>query len=198
MQQEINLYLLLPAQKKSVLTFQRMVLAYGIFFVLLVLHFIGDLWEEHKERIQVDNTTLALSQVERSLDQIHAQYPMLDLKDMESSLKILQGELEQKNSVFNLLSQNQNFSTYLLGVARAAVPNLWLLDIQVEMGPRDLTLKGYALDSNAIQQFMNQLTLQKEFSGLNFQLREVNKAQLHQDVLYAFTISSKVNSEKTT
>lgn len=198
MQQEINLYLLLPAQKRNFLTLKNMAIFYGIFLAFLVLQFMVEFWERHKELVQFNNTNLELKQVEQSLGKIHAQYPMLDVQDLGASLKKLQQELQQKNSVFNLLSPNRIFSIYLLGIAKAAVPDLWLRDIQVEMGSRDLTVKGYALDSNAIQQFMDHLALQQEFAGLHFQLKEVVKTELQKENLFDFTISTQVSSENTT
>ncbi len=195
MQQEINLCLLLPQQKKPFLTLQRLTLSYGIFVLLLALHFCFEWWGKHRLRLQVEATTQELNQVEGRLAQIHEQYPMLDLKDMEASLRKLQDELEEKNRIFDLVSGKRIFSSYLLGIAKAAVPDLWLVDIQAEMDEKDLTLKGYAMNSSALQRFINQLTLQTEFSGLNFQLQEVKKEELEKEVVLHFIISTKVSSE---
>src|SRR5689334_4742412 len=133
MLQEINLYLLFPEQKKSFLTLRLMAFAYGIFVVFLALHFCIELWGKHRETLQVEALTQDTNQVGQKLTQIHQQYPMLDLKDMEASLHRLQEELDEKNRIFNLVSSSQNFSKDLAGVAKAAGPDLWLVDIQASV-----------------------------------------------------------------
>lgn len=195
MLQEINLYLLLPQQKKSYLTLRLMAVSYSIFIFLLAVNFCFELWGKHQTVIAANALNVEANNIQTKLAEIHSQYPMLDPKDMDNSLKMLQQELEEKNNVFNLLSLNRNFSTYLVGIAKAAVSDLWLTDIQVEMKDKDLLLKGYASQSSAIQLFINNLAHQKEFSGLNFQLQDVHKVEVKKEALLNFIISTKVKAE---
>ncbi len=198
MQQEINLYLLLPAEKKMFLSLRRMMIIYGLLLGLVILHFFGELWSTHKEVAHIHQLQQELTQVKNNLAKIQEQYPILDTKDMENSLKKLQAEIEEKNQLLDLLAKNRNFSTYLLGVAKAAVPDLWLVDIEAALENKVLILKGYALQSQAIQQFMKQLASQKELADFHFQLQEVNKTELQKETLLNFIISTKVGSELTT
>src|SRR5688572_17093895 len=103
MQQEINLYLWLPQQKKSFLTLKFITVSYSLFILLLALNFCMGLWEKHKEVVMAAALTQELNAVQKRMAEIHTQYPMLDPKDMENSLKKLQQELEDKNNIFNLL-----------------------------------------------------------------------------------------------
>jgi len=191
MLQHINLYLLFPEQKKSFLTLRLMAFSYGAFVLLLALHFCVEWWGKHRETQQVQALTLEVNQVGQRLAQIHQQYPMLDLKDMETSLRHLQEELDEKNRIFNLVFGNQNFSNDLLGVAKAAVSDVWLVDIQATTDDKGLIFKGYALQASAVQEFLNRLALQKEFAGLNFQLQEMKQEELHKEPVLHFIISTQ-------
>jgi hypothetical protein len=195
MLQEINLYLLLPQEKKSFLTLRLMTLSYSLFIFFLAVNFCFGLWRNHQMVLLINGLNQQVSRIEARLMEIHNQYPMLDPKDMETSLKQLQQELEGKNNIFNLLSRNRNFSTYLVGIAKAAVDNLWLVDIQIEMNDKDLILKGRATQAAAIQNFINKLALQTEFAGLNFQLQDVHKVENPKETGLDFTISTKMKAE---
>lgn len=194
MQQEINLFSLLPKEKKSFLTLKLITITYSAFVLILFLNFCSGWWEKHQQRIMADQLNVELNQVQKKLAVMHEQYPMLDSKDMENSLRKLQQELEEKNNIFNLLAKDRRFSNYLLGFAKAATPDLWLVDIEVNLNDKKTLLKGYATKANAIQQFINNITHQSEFSGLNFQVQEVAKVVLNKETLLSFIISTNVNS----
>ncbi len=198
MQQEINFCLLLPEQKKAFLTMRRLLTASVFFIFLLIFQLCLDYWGRHKDALQLNALNQDLTQVERSLALIHERYPMLDPLDLESSLKKLQSEVEEENTLFDLLAAKRNFSSCLLGIAKAAVPDLWLLDIKMEMKRKYLMLSGYAMQAKAIETFMSNLQAQTEFSGLHFILQEMLKTELEKEPVLHFIITTQVNSENKT
>lgn len=196
MQQKINLYTLLPRIKKSFLNLKVMAVSYGIFLLVLVLNFCFESWTQHKQVVVGRQLQMQLNNVQSRLAEIKVHYPMLDPNDMENSVKKLQQEFNEKNSVFGMLVQNKNFSTYLVGIAKAAADGVWLVDIQAAMNEQNIALHGYASSASAIQDFLSNLQQQKEFSGIFFQLQEVVNTDLNKEKLLSFTISTKVNDSK--
>ena len=201
MLQEINLYPLLPQQQKSFLTLKLMAVSYSIFLLFLALSFCFELWGHHEEQVKQVELKQQLTRIHERLAQIKNQYPMLDPNDMESSVKKLQEELAAKHNIVNLLSHNQTFSAYLLGIAKAAASGMWLVDIQLSFNEGRVSLDGYAVYSSAVEAFMNQLSLQKEFTGLNFQLQEVTSVEDKdskepKESLLKFTIANKATAAK--
>jgi|GEM_PF-4218522 len=195
MQQEINLYPLLPQRQKSFLTLRLLIMAYSSLLVLLFIQCCFEYWGMRQQKVIITNLVQERNQIQQRKEAIHAEYPMLDPKDMENSLKKLQQGLTEKNTVFNLLTQDKKFSNYLMGVAKAAVNDLWLNGLRVDIGDRNLVLKGVATKAEAIQMFINKLGLQTEFAELNFQLQDVHKVEIKKEVLLNFIISTKVKAE---
>lgn len=195
MQQEINLCLLLPEQKKSFLKVKFFASVYAIFLGLLIVQVFFEYWGKHREMVALESLNQELTQVDRKLALMHERYPMLDAKDLESSLKKLQAELREENRLFSLLAANRNFSNYLLGLAKTAVPELWLVNIQMSMLKQNLTLEGYAMQTKAIEAFMNHLKAQKEFAGQHFELREMRQAELEHEAVLHFIISTREDNE---
>lgn len=196
MLQEINLYPLLPHKQKAFLTLKRMAVSYSIFLGLLICSFAFQLWGKHNQVLAKDELNRQLAKVHQRTAEIKNQYPMLDPNDMENSVKKLQQELEEKSNIIDLLSHKQNFSSYLLGVAKAAVQGMWLVNIQIAFSDDKVSLDGYASQSSAVQDFMNSLAVQQEFSGIHFQLQEVAKVEKTTDPLLKFIISTKANATK--
>jgi hypothetical protein len=194
MLQQINLFQVLPQPKKSLLTLRRLSLWYGIFTAMLALNFIFELWDEHK----LAKTNVALNaqmdQIQQHLTSIKAQYPMIDTTDIQASVKKLETEFNEKNQVVALLSKTANFSTYLTGLAKSTVSDLWLTKIHITVSEHDIILVGLALNTPAVQNFMNALAHQKEFKSFNFQLQALAEVKHHTPTLWTFTISNKVEN----
>jgi len=193
MQQEINLYVLLPHEKKSFLSIKMLTLSYSIFMIILMLNFCFSLWVKHKQMVRADEITKELQGLEQRLAEVNTQYPMIDWSDAENSIVKLKHEIKEENKVLRLLSKDRSFSNYLTGIAKAAVPDMWLVNIQMNLKEEHIVLNGYASQSAAVQNFINNLVIQKEFSDMHFQLQQLSKAELNTETVFNFIISTEEN-----
>ena len=194
MRQDINLYLLLPQSKKPFLTFKKIKIAYISLLFLLIMNFCSGWWHKHQQNLQIRNLTAQQEKLQANMIKLTKRYPRLDLGDIEKSVKQLQLEVGKKNNVFNMLENTTHFSNFLTGLAKSAVTGVWLVNITADSDDQKIELKGYALKTEVIQAFINNLQKQSEFSPMLFQLQEVTKAEVNKEVLLNFTISTKVTN----
>ncbi len=192
MQQSINLYALLPRHAKFALTYDQMISIYCVFIAFLLMASLSTLWQQHEKKIQLTTKTIELEQTQQQFADLLSRYPTLNPSDLDVSLKSLEQGLAIKTKMVALLSQSQGFSDYLTALGKAIVPGVWLTEINVS--GVTIVIKGNALRSSAVQEFIQQMKTQPIFAGIPITLQdlsEINDKATGNEIL-TFTLSTKV------
>lgn len=162
MHQQVNLakYISLPI--KSPLDMRRLMIFYGIFLLFLMFVYLGMLSLKSHQVAKYNELKITLDNAKQELIQTAAKYPQ-----SQASIKYL------NTSLFSIC--NVKFSAYLEGFAKAAVPGVWLTDINVSNHGKEISLKGFALKATQAQQYLIQLKNLSVFDKLTFELKELTE-----------------------
>lgn len=177
MQQQINLYNLLPKKTVSKLTRKNVLLSYGAFLLLLfIFHFIL-IWQKHTLVNHLATLKNEVTLHQQQLTLLMQEYPVSETDSLKKMILQLQEEYASKAGLIDLLSPYANFSAYLTGLGNAIVTGVWLTEIHFDRGETKIFLKGYTLDPALLEQFHHQLTMQPIFSNLSFELIGIKQAK---------------------
>lgn len=173
MMQQVNLYKLLPKKAKFALTRQMVLAAYSIFLLLLI--FVYGVEVRHKQQLaqqytQLDTQGTALQQQLALLTQ---KYPIRDIVALKKNISELQEKLKSKANILNLLTSKTQFSNYLLGLASVYVQGAWLAEIKFDNAEQAIELKGFALQSNLVDELVSQLSKGPAFLTAKFEINNI-------------------------
>ncbi|MBV8802167.1 MAG: PilN domain-containing protein [Gammaproteobacteria bacterium] len=195
MQQDINLYKLLPKKQKPLFTWGRLGFIYIFFVFLIFLQFIFAILEKNhlvKEHQQAE------SKLENTKQQFHkliAQYPSINTKNIQTIANSMREELKNELKIIQLLMQSSTFSAYFQGLAAAAVPNVWLTTISFAAKEPHIVLQGNALEALSAQQYLDQLARQSIFINLPFKINDLTQTTLNKSPVFTFNISTKTQTQ---
>jgi len=192
MRQQINLYAVLPQENKISLTLFKMGVFYSGFFLLLI---VISFYQYAYQRYLVHRFTVnqqQLTHLELQIKAIGKQYPSFNSQNPQQFLQALQQALQMKEQLFNLFKQQGYFSSYLKSVAETAPADLWLTEIGFYSLNHRISLKGYALHAEAIQQFIAALENQPVFSNTKLELQNVSQTSISSNSVLFFELVSNV------
>lgn len=176
MNQRINLYrdelrgvhIALPAHK--------IVLGVAVLAVLLLTAYAGMYWGSAQTReaaadlrARVKAQTLELKQLTQIL-QTRKKDPLL-----QQRLSLLTAELDSKRRLLGVVSgqtqgNTRGFSAHLEGLARQRQQGLWLTQIQLSAGGKELRLQGNTVDARLLPLYLQALSSESAYIGTEFTL----------------------------
>lgn len=102
-------------------------------------------------------------QLEQRIDLLHAEH--------NQKLRVLE-HLDKKNA-----SKIFGFVSYLEGLAKQRIPELWLTSIQIKEGGEDLLLEGSALNAHYVPTYLQRLSAEKAYIGREFYTFHVDRPE---------------------
>lgn len=108
-----------------------------------------------------------------SLDKLQVQYAEIKSKypafffteNVQDVVSQLQKNVGMQTDLLHTLANPYSFSENLLTLSRTIVPNVWLVDINIQDGGNKTTLKGMAISMQELQQFISNLTTSPIYNG---------------------------------
>lgn len=174
MTQQINLYQSTVIVRTSPLAACRLLLAVGVGIGLLLLGYgvvRWQLWrtEGHLADIKVQEQAAQERIVE--LQQTHSTRKYSET--FARQVAQLKAERAARLPLLTLLAdhspdQFSGFSEHLQGLAREDLEGVWLRDIAVAEGGHSLVLEGSALRAELVPRYVQRLSRQASFAGLEF------------------------------
>lgn len=174
--QEINLYKKMESPGAawnyfSWENFYRSQIGMAVF--LLFVYFFS-IWHTHslkKEKYQTENKIVELrSQFLR----LKKSYPdILFSNNVLLSLSQLEDELRNQQALINTIVNRISFSGILISLSQNIVPDVWLTQIVINNGGKNIYLKGNSLTMENIKKFIDNLFKDKIFSAFNFNLKNI-------------------------
>lgn len=196
MQQQINLYLLLPKKSQFQINLRSIIFIYVACLGLLLALGSYESWYNRHLTKQIDALSQEIAQTQQRLAVISAQYSTLDAKEIQKTIDKLKLEIHSKENAINILLPLAGAPAYMTALAQAAIPNVWLAEFNFNMVEGGANLKGNALKATQPKEFMEQLQQQSVFSKMRFELRELSEAQADKDqkAIVNFYITTKAKS----
>lgn len=200
MQQQVNLYSFLPVERKWHFTKEMLGICYAILFLLLIINYLFDLKHHHVLVRQAEQSAQAVANLQRHMAILVKKYPTINLADLTGSLKKLQDELNNQQQMQDALNINAKFSSYLLALSQAALPTIWLSEINFSKSEQTIRLRGHALQASALQTFINRLAHQSVFAQQEFKIEDLTEVVVDKNTIVDFVITGKARHpyEKTT
>lgn len=174
MMQQINLYQ--PIFRKEEKIFSARTLLIGNLLVLVGLIALYGITFLQGESLQ-DQLSQTINQRDENRDrisQLSAQYPQKK-RDPQLAIRIAnaRGRLAFLREVTTTLSSQINgigggFSEHLAGLSRQDIPKLWLTQITISGGGRELKLHGSTINSERVPYYIQQLSREDIFQGTSF------------------------------
>ena len=194
MQQDINLYKLLPKKQKSSFTWRRLGFVYLFFVFLIFLQFIYVLFEKNRFTKEYQQAEISLENTKQQVHKLIAQYPSIDTKNIQTIADSMRAELNNELKIIRLLTQSSKFSAYMVGLAAASVPDVWLTTISFAAKEPHIILQGNATQALLAQQYLDQLTHQAVFATLPFKINDLTQTTINKTAIFTFNISTKSQS----
>ena len=179
MHQSINLLQADLLPKRDLASFKHVALLTAV-SVSLLLGFSAWDWhqmtqdEAHLKRLKQELAVLTASN--NDLKQRSSATPDPDLQRVVEQLGKRESDEQQLAQVLISLDLSEGFASYLDDLSRVHVPGLWLEQIQLEAGGREVALSGYAHSADKVPQFLKDLSRGEGFRGHVFDHLEL-KAQ---------------------
>lgn len=191
MQQEINLYALLPKETVSYFQLKNILVWYAVFVSFLLL--LDCVLEFQKIHLKKQSALLSLDiqTKQQQLNSLTQQYPVSNPVELDKQLKKLEADYQQTTATIDLLSPYAHFSSYLLGLAKTAVPGVWLTEMSFSRNDNIISLKGYTVNPAMLEQFYTALTKEPAFAGMLFELKGIQETTFPP----SFTIEAKETNQ---
>lgn len=175
MLQDINLYLLLPKKTGMYFTKKVVLTVYGIFLLVYILLYFVLLLQQKHLQLRYEALNKEVTTLEAQFKKMTANYPISNYDDLKGMIEKTRLDYQNKLNTVDLLSPNANFSAYMIALANAAVPGVWLKEINFNRTGIKIGLRGFSLEHALLEQFLTQLSQQHAFAGMNFELQELTE-----------------------
>lgn len=173
--QQVNL--LQDELKIQKLKYSALLLVQLTLFLLVILSVVAGFnyiqLQQHQASL-VDNKQQHKSAMQE-LQKIQAELALRE-KDINLAKKIVQktNELANKQKVLNILSRDEfgntkGFIEHVSGLARQRIDGLWLTQIRISEGGTGVTLQGTTSKASLLPKYLQRLSSEKAFSGIEFQ-----------------------------
>ncbi len=193
MNQQINLYQPLFRRQKKVFTFRTLlqITAIAVLGMLLIYaygHWQTRLLDQQLAQLQTrEQTTVA------RLTTVSSQHP--DASAAQAGLARLRDSLAAKQQlVARLANENigntQGFSAQMAGFARQTLNGLWLTDIELAAGGRELHLIGNTHAPELMPRYLQKLANEESLAGLRF--REVRLSRPEESRYILFELATRL------
>lgn len=186
MMQQVNLLSAELMPKRESLTFQQLLLFWGVFAGLLV---IVSAWNGY-ETWRLATTQQSTAEQGRALlaanEQLKASFSSTPDPELEARVNELRMEQAERAALMTLLAdyhsaQAVGFSGYLADLSTHSVEGMWLSEISLNAGGRWIALKGKTTDPARVPEFLRRLSDGRSFDGHlfdGFELKETDSGLL--------------------
>lgn len=173
MNQNINLLLVLPQRSKWDLTAKRMLQIIAVWVVLLVLYSMFSVWLANKTENKLAALKTKKETMTKQLMELAVKNPPLAKdENLAREIKDLTTTVETKQKLIKTLSgfrsSSAGFSSYLEALSEYIPDNVWLKSINVGENGEAIALKGSALSSALVPQFVEALKKSPVFKDVRF------------------------------
>ncbi len=190
MQQQVNLLSGFTPPPKEVLHAKQILQIVGALVFVLLAYYGYAYWEFSK--VQKARDTLKVQQEIKAQEllELAERFPKDAAKEeLEGEVESLAREIESKSSLVKTMARaNEGFSPYLEELAKEIVPGVWLKEIIIDQEKASVSLLGYALDSDLIPTFLQQLSQSKPFMSIDFKQLRMVKTKVDKKPVIGFAL----------
>ena len=182
MQQQINLLTDDLRRRKEPLTFNQLLVVWGVFGLLLGLLTTWDgisIWQLTSKHELSKEQTAMLTKANTALK---AEFDVSTDPELQAAVDELRALRAEQRQLMNLLlgyqsDQQGGFSAYLDDLSRHALDGMWLSEIVLEAGGTRIALKGSTTDAILLPKFLQSLSEGSSFEGHLFDEFMVQEAK---------------------
>ena len=174
MMQQINLYQPIFRKEEKVFSARTLLIGNLLVFVGIMALYGLNLWQVSSLQLQLSQTIHQREENQRQVEQLSAQYPLVK-RDAQLTGKLSHAKerLTFLHEVRATLTSQTNgagdgFSEHLAGLSRQDIPQLWLNQITISAGGRELRLHGSTMSSDRVPYYIQQLGRESIFQGTSF------------------------------
>lgn len=174
MTQQINLYQPAVFIKTSPLAARRLVLAVTVGIGLLLLGYGVARWQLWTTEASFADVTAQQQLAQQRIVDLQQSYHVRAYsKPLADQVAQLRAEKSARLPLLTLLVDHSpdkfpGFSEHLRGLAREDLAGVWLRDIALADGGHSLVLQGSALRAELVPRYVQRLSRQPSFAGLEF------------------------------
>lgn len=197
MYQQINFYSFLIENDQKILFSGKKFLTIVAFFIgilLAVIVFMFFYLYQSTTRLTEVKKQLLVAQ--QTVDGLILKYPGIN---QANELSVIQQKRQEVYQLQSTLLTGRNPADVLTALSQAILPGVWLESIVITAKGERIELRGKALQSEMVHQFVNQLNQQSIFSDLSLQVATLTKENIIIDKntvnLIDFQILSGKNNE---
>lgn len=174
MEQQVNLFQPIFRTPRTVFSLRAILLVLGVLLIGLMLLTLATDWQHgvlERERVQLESRRAQATQRLQSLSSNLG--PREQDPGLAAQVERLQAIRQQKLESLQVLSQGGlddavGFASYLDGLAQRRVRGLWLDDIVIDNGGRDLTLAGQTFHEALVPAYVLLLADEPVYEGKQF------------------------------
>jgi hypothetical protein len=172
--QDINLLISAPGRSSPQPTARQAGIA---LLVLVVTGSVAGLWQEHERTVLERSVQVLNADFDSAIMDLEERSQFLAERDADpalvAELKRRERETDDKSRVLDLLSgesvgNTEGFSGHLEALGRRHPQGLWLEDIRIANGGRQLMLAGRTLQADLVPRFLAELRAEPAFAGTAF------------------------------
>jgi MSHA biogenesis protein MshI len=184
MKQQINLYQAnLRPQKIPFSTVNMLVLAafFVVVFAGIYVYSLNQLGTLESNLVGVDKSN---NDLKIQIEKLTKQFPAIGKsKLLSTEIARLNRELESRREVQKVLAQHslenkRVFSALLESLARKHVKGTWLTKVSISDGGEAVGFGGITYSSDLVPSYIQQLSEERSFSGLSFNVLELRRSEI--------------------
>ncbi|MFV1982262.1 MAG: PilN domain-containing protein [Thiohalomonadales bacterium] len=158
---------------------------YSFILMVSILSLIS-IYDYFLERSQVDyllELQIQQTELEKSLQDVKQTAPsMIVDSKLKQQVDGFKNDVVSKQQVFDALSGQSfgntfGFSGFFKGLAKQTVAGLWLTNLKITTGGKDIGITGSAYRPELVPDFLNNLSNEQIFQGTNFQTFRVKREE---------------------
>ncbi|MDX2505389.1 MAG: PilN domain-containing protein [Gammaproteobacteria bacterium] len=200
MQQQINLYQPVAAQKDEPFSALMMLIIVAITLLLMMGFYAMLQWKKNNLQAEMGTLKIQYEQTLATVEKLEATViRFTDAKKEQQQFKRLKKIYSSKENALNELSTMVKGNSYgvsecFSALARKNIEPVWFSDINVYSGGQQIFLQGQTTNTQHIPQFVASLKEESFFNGVNFKLFKAKK--IDTGSLVHFSLQTEVSPSK--
>ena len=187
--QQINLYQPAVFIKTSPFVARRLLLAGAIWLGILLLGYGVAHWRLWRVEGQLAELDARQQTARQHIAELQQQYPVTSpAVELADQLEQLRAAKAARVPLLSLLADQSpddfpGFSEHLQGLAREDLAGVWLRVIVLSGGGQSLVLEGSALRAELVPRYVQRLSRQPAFAGLEFARLVMSRSEEREDAV---------------
>lgn len=181
--QQINLYQPLFRKQEKIFSAKTMLQGAGLVALGMAAFFAYAAWQTRSLESQVAQFERQRDEATRRVTDLARTMPERSKSmALEQEVVRLRSDLRSKQQVVARLADRSTgntsgYSAHLEGLARQRLPLLWLTHIGLRRGGSVVELRGSALNPEQVPQYLQRLSAETAFSGVEFRQFTLSRAE---------------------